>query len=357
MGTSALEGLLASPNAWAWMARHWAAVAITLTLLSLFVFLAVMMTKYVRICLKIFTDTTPPLLMGPVDFQPLYGETVRFRSFDGTSLRGMHLNTLNRAAYRGAVVFCHEYGSDMYSCARYARPLIEAGFDVFTFDFRGHGESSICKRYHPLQWPSDKEWQDTLGACAYVESVLASEGKPTDIGIFGISRGAGAALLAASSNPNIKAIICDGAFCTGTTVIALMKRWAHIFARVRLVPAYHSETFWKFLTWLLMRFAQPKLGCRFPSVLKALQEMQPRPMLFVHGEKDGYIHVDQTKLLYDRAPSPKYLWIAEGAKHNQSAVVHPRQYTAMTVAFFRKHLAGEPVEETQISHPAAAEVA
>ena len=140
--------------------------------------------------------------MGPVDFQPVHGEEVSFRSFDGTSLRGMMLRTRNRAVYKGTVMFCHEFSSNMYSCARYARPLIEAGFDVFTFDFRGHGESSCGANYRPLQWPSDKELEDVLGACAYVESSLAAEGRRAEIGLFGISRGAGAGLLAAANNFN-----------------------------------------------------------------------------------------------------------------------------------------------------------
>ena len=336
--------------------KHWAAVAIAATLVSLLVFVILLMAKYVRICLNIFIDTPPPLSMGPLDFQRLTGEEARFRSFDGTSLRGMLLRCPNRHEYRGTIIFCHEYGSDMYSCARYARPLIDSGFDIFTFDFRGHGDSSSRGRYRPLQWPSDKELEDVLGAAAHVESMLAAEGKPIEIGLFGISRGAGAGLLAASSDPNIKTIVCDGAFCTDTTLIALMKRWAHIFARVKLVYEHHSEKFWRFLLWLLLRFAQPKLGCKYPSVSRALKEMQPRPILFIHGQKDSYIRVEQTHLLYGRAPSPKYLWIVPNAKHNQSVVVQPNEYAARTVAFFRRHLAGEDIDISAITSPIETDV-
>jgi len=341
-----------------WIGRNWAAVAIALTCLSLLTFLVLWLSKYVRISLRIFTDTTPsPLPTPPMDFQRLHGEEIRFRSFDGTSLRGMMLPAPNRSACKGTIVFCHEYASDMYGCARYARPLVESGFDVFTFDFRGHGESSNWGKYRPLQWPSDKDMEDVLGACAHVEAALAAEGKPTDIGLFGISRGAGAALLAASTDPNVKAIICDGAFGTETTVISFMKKWAHLFARVKLVYENHTETFWRLLVWLLIRFAQPRMGCRYLSVRKALKEMQARPIFFIHGGKDRYIHVEQTQLLYELAPSPKYLWAAEGAKHNQSVVVQPRQYAARTVAFFRRHLAREDVVEEEITSPSDIEVA
>ncbi len=347
----------AGSAAWQWVARNWALVAIAATCLSLAVFLVGLLAKYVRICLNIFMDATPPLSAGRVDFKPLHGEIVRFRSFDGTSLRGMHLRTTNRTVLKGTIVFCHEYGSDMYSCARYMRPLIEAGFDAFTFDFRGHGDSSCPGRYRPLQWPSDKELEDVLGACAYVESELANEGKPGEIGIFGVSRGAGAALLAASSDPNIKAIACDGAFSTATTLVTLMRRWAYIFARFRLVYDHHPDAFWRLLLWVMMRFAQSRLGCRFLSTRKALRDMQPRPILFIHGKRDSYIRVEQTQLLYDESPSPKYLWTVRKAKHNQSVIVQPREYAARTIAFFRRYLADEQVAEGEITSPSETEVA
>jgi len=335
--------------------EHWAAIAIGITILSLLVFVVLLMTKYVRISLNIFVDTPPPLSMGPVDFTPLHGEQIRFRSFDGTSLRGMHLHPKNRKEYKGTILFCHEYGSDMFSCARYARPLIESGFDVFTFDYRGHGDSSNRSRYKPLQWPSDKEQQDTLGALAYVEAALTAEGKSPNVGIFGISRGAGSSLLAACSTPNVKAVLCDGLFSTELTIISFMKRWAHIFASVKLVYENHTERFWGLLYWLLIRFAQPKLACRYPSVRKALAEMRNCPMMFVYGRRDSYIREDQTRLLYAEAPAPKYLWIVEGAKHNQAAIVEPRQYAARSIAFFRKYLAEENVAESEIQDPAQPE--
>ena len=331
-------------GSWTWVSRNWAALAIAATCASLAGFAAGVLAKYVRICLNIFVDTHPPLSMMPLDFQPLRGEAVRFRSFDGISLRGMLLCTPIRQDYRGTIVFCHEFSSDMYSCARYIRPLIESGFDVFTFDFRGHGDSSAARHYRPLQWPSDKETEDVLGACAYVESQLAAEGKPQRIGLFGVSRGAGAGLLAAASDPNIAAIVTDGAFSTIETLVALMKRWASIFARVRLVYENHPEAFWRLLAWLLVRAAQPRLGRRFPSVLKALREMQPRPILMIHGQRDSYIRVEDARRLYDDAPRPKELWIVEAAKHNQAVMAVPDEYARRTVTFFREHLAGEAVQ-------------
>jgi uncharacterized protein len=334
---------------------YWAAIAIGVTILSLIIFVILLMAKYVRISLNIFVDTPPPMSMNPMDFQRLIGEEVRFRSFDGTSLRGMFLRSPGDD-YRGTIVFCHEYGSDMYSCARYARPLLDAGFDIFTFDFRGHGESSNRGRYRPLQWPSDKELEDVLGAVAYVESILKVEGRPVEVGLFGISRGAGSGILAAGSTPSIKAIVCDGAFCTTQTLVALMKRWARIFATIKLVYENHTKSFWRTLVWLLIHCAQPKLGCRYLSVSKALRQMQARPIMFIHGQKDSYIRPEQAHYIYEQAAEPKYQWVVADAKHNQSVVIEPEAYAQRTVAFFRKYLADEAIEEDAIRSPSSADI-
>jgi len=334
---------------WSWLSHYWAALAIGGTCLSLLAFAVYLLAKYIRIVLNIFVDTPPVPSTLPRDFKVLRGELVRFRSFDGTSLRGMWLRTPNRRQCRGTIVFCHESGSDMYSCDRYSGPLVDAGFDVFTFDFRGHGESSAPESYRSLPWPSDKELEDALGATAYVEGTLEAQGKPARVGVVGISRGAGAAILAASSDPNIACLVCDGAFSTAETIVTLMKRWAHIFARVKLVYENHPDAFWKFLYWCMMRLAQPKLRRRFPSVRKAVRDMVSRPILFIHGEKDTYIHPGQAYMLYGVAEQPKYLWVVPEAKHNQSVVAAAAEYAARTIAFFGKYLAGEAVGEEELT--------
>ena len=336
---------LVTASAWELIARNWAALTIALTCLSLAVWTCLWLGKYVRICLNLFIDTPPPLALGPLEFDRVAGQEVRFRAFDGTSLRGMWVR---RGHARGTIIFCHEFGSDMHSCARYTRPLMQAGFDIFTFDFRGHGASSCPGRYRPLQWSSDKELGDVLGAIAHVHQELERQGRPRRIGLFGISRGGAAAILAAATDDSVGAILADGAFSTDAICIGLMKRWAAIFARVRLVYENHPESFWRLLYWLLRQQAQKRMGCRYPSVLRALGDMAPRPIMLVHGARDSYVPVEQTRLLHQAAPSPKYMWIVPRAKHNQSVAIAPEEYAQRTVAFFERHLAGLDVDEVYI---------
>ena len=68
-------------------------------------------------------------------------------------------------------------------------------------------------------------------------------------------------------------------------------------------PGNHPPAFWRFLRWLAFRNAQKHFGCRFPSVRKALVRLGPRPILLIHGERDGFIPVSQSQLLFDLAGS------------------------------------------------------
>ncbi len=331
------------------LAHNWAIVVIVSTVVTLLVVPALVIAKYVRISLNIMRTTKPPLTRNPLDYEPLTGEPVDFRAYDGLSLSGMMIRANPLVPRRGLIIFAHEFCSDMQSCARYCRPFQQAGYDVFTFDFRGHGQSDHDSGYAPRQWVSNREIDDMRGAVAHVTDWLDRQGYARRIGLFGISRGACAGILAAVENPDIRVIVADGAFSTDRTIEYFMKRWAYIFAKVRFVYQNHHPAFWKFLRWTMMHFARREFGCTFPSVRKAIQRMTPRPVLFIHGEKDSYLPVEQSRLLYALAGQPKHLWISPGARHNQAVLLHPELYARLTVGFFDRYLAGLRPEPAEVS--------
>ncbi len=318
--------------------RNWAFVAIATTICVLTLVPALVLLKYIRISLNIMRTTRPPLSRNPLDFRRLEGEPVSFPAFDGQPLHGMIIRADPRKNRRGLVIFAHEFCSDMYSCARYCRPLCEVGYDVFTFDFRGHGQSHAPPGYTPRQWVTGAEIDDMRGAVAFIQRWLEARNLPPRVGVVGISRGACAAILAARENPDIAAIFADGAFSTDSTIEYFMKRWAYIFARVRVIYENHPPIFWRFLRWAMFIFARREFRCRFPSVIKSIKRMEPRPLFFVHGERDSYLPVEQSRRLYALAGQPKFLWIAPNARHNQAVVLHPERYAHLSISFFDQFL-------------------
>lgn len=321
------------------LARNWAMVAIISTIVTLVIVPTLVLRKYVRIALNIMRTTKPPLARTPLDFERIVGEPCTIPAFDGLPLSGMLIRATSTGPHRGLIVFAHEFCSDMHSCARYCRPLADAGYDILTFDFRGHGQSECPSDYTPRQWVTNRELDDIRGAVAFAERWLAEAHRPIDLGLFGVSRGGCAAILLARENPNVKAIVADGAFSTDTTVEYFMHRWAYIFTNIQFDFDAYPRQFWRFLRWLMIGQAERQFRCRYPSVRKALAAMTPRPMLFIHGEKDSYLPVEQSRRLYALAGQPKFFWVAPEARHNQAVVVHPETYARLTVSFFDRYLA------------------
>jgi len=97
------------------------------------------------------------------------------------------------------------------------------------------------------------------------------------------------------------------------------------------------------LCWGLLWRARCRFGCRFPSVRKKLKRLKETPIFFIHGGKDSYIQSEHARILFDAAQQPRYLWLVEQAKHNQSVEVEPERYGARITSFFEKFLGGAKV--------------
>ena len=319
-------------------AGNWFLIAILVGVAVLAILFILYVVKYLRLAVNLFLDTPLPMTATLHDYTPPEGEVVSFRSMEGRQLRGMFLERPPGGPDRGTIIFCHEYGSDMLSAGRYAPALVEAGYAVFTFDFRGHGGSFHPPHYEPRHWPSNYEVQDILAAVAYVKSQRASE--TTRVGILGISRGASAAIIAAALTTDICCLAVDGAFSTDRSIDDLLKRWVQIFARVDLARAMRSMTAYRFFRALLMFYVELKCRCRFPSTRRALAKLDTVPILFIHGERDTYVPPEQTRALHDDKPGPKAIWMCPDAKHNQAVATDPDTYHRMLCDFFDQNLAG-----------------
>jgi len=331
-GTTGSSGALAEN----WLLIGGVAAAIVLVILAM-----LYLARYLRLAVNLFLDTPLPVTANLHDYTPPEGEIVYFPSLEGRQLRGMFIEPPAGVGDRGTILFCHEFGSDMLSAGRYAPALVEAGYTVFTFDFRGHGASFTQAHYEPRHWPSNHEVHDILAAVAYVKSQRPPEDR--GLGVLGISRGASAAAVAAALNADIRCLAVDGAFSTDHSIDGLLKRWVQIFARVDLARADRSMTAYRFFRSLMLFYVELKCRCRFPSTRRALGRLDSAPILFIHGERDAYIPPEQTRALFDAKPGPKEIWMCPGAKHNQAVATDPDTYHRRLLGFFDRYLAtGEP---------------
>lgn len=331
-----------------WLADPWVWAVVLGALIAPLAWGAFILRKYVNIMMTIMVDRSQILQQSENEAWSGSDENagdqccvtpLSFLAADGHRLAGMMLSVGKRGSTKGVVVFAHEVGSDRTSCWRYCHPLLEAGYDVFAFDFRGHGASSPDAMCPPRMFLSDREQADLKGAITFVGALLAERGMLPDVGVFGVSRGGVAAILAAAEMPQVRAVATDGVFSSAMTVEFLIRRFAPVLAGIAVIARNHPPVVWRFFRWLLFRECRRKLGFRIPSVRKAIRRLGRRPILFIHGQEDRHIPVSQCQTLYELARGPKQLWVVPDAKHNQSIVLDPLGYARRIVRFFDEHLA------------------
>jgi len=337
LALEAAEGAPASGDS-GWLGHHWLALLLVgLATAAVIAFLS-MLARYLRLTVNMFLDIPLPMTASLNDYTPPEGEITSFPSRDGHTLRGMFIDRPAGVADRGTVIFCHEYASDMLSAGRYAMPLVQAGYTVFAFDFRGHGQSSMPPHYEPRHWPSHHEVNDLLAAVAYVKT--RRDIRRTGVGILGISRGASVAAIAAALNPSVRCLVLDGTFSTDYSIEELIRRWAEIFFE-RVGRSTHPDFVYRFFRAMTLFYVELKCRCRYPSTRRALAALRSVPVLFISGERDAYVRPEQTKTLYALKPGEKDIWICPDAKHNQAVATDPKTYADKIPLFFDRHLAGE----------------
>jgi pimeloyl-ACP methyl ester carboxylesterase len=283
-----------------------------------------------------------PLFM-PLKLKPVkHGEDVQFATEDGFRLSGTFLRARN-AQRAGLIVYCHEYLSDRWSYYPYIDHLRDLGYDLFTFDFRNHGASENDRTYAPMQWTTDHEVRDLRAALAYLRT--RSDCDSAGFGLFGVSRGGTTALLVAPSEPDIWAVITDGAFPTQGTMVPYIIRWAEIYVPSRLIRSVIPRWIFAMLAWSGRRWTERSLNCRFPSVEAAAARMCPRPWLMIHGQRDTYIGPQIAQALFACGNDPKELWLVPDAKHNRCRETDPEAYAARLMGFLDRFAPRRPVIE------------
>lgn len=194
-----------------------------------------------------------------------------------------------------AVVLCHGFfnNKDVHLFKAMSLCLSEH-YDVFAFDFRGHGKSSGL-----FSWTA-RESADLDAVLGQVRTFHYDS-----IGLIGFSLGAALSLSQAARDPDISTVIA---------VSAPFEFWEIDFH------------FWKPGMWddlkLNLGYKGRGKGVRpgnlFENKVAAISivdRISPRPVLFIHGEKDWLIKARHSQRLYDQARDPKRLLVIPGGGH------------------------------------------
>jgi pimeloyl-ACP methyl ester carboxylesterase len=287
---------------------------------------------YLPHMVRIFQEK--PLFVIPRG-QPVPGaEDVTVRTPDGLNLRGCYLK--GAGPRRGVILFGLEFGSNRWACVPYCEHLLEKGYDVFALETRGLGDSDRMPGYDPLQWVTDYEVRDMEAALAYLKG--RPDADPRGIGLFGISKGAGAGLFVASRDPYVRCCITDGVFATYTTLIPYLRHWFRIYNDHYVRQAMFPSWYYGRLGLIGLGWIEAERHCRFPHLEPAVRRLN-RPLLMIHGGDDTYIKPDMARALFEMARPPKEFWLVPEAKHNQAFHQAGAEYRRRVLEFFDRYLA------------------
>lgn len=334
------------------MVLFWLGVALVLSMpLFVLLFTAVTLGRifiyYIPRITRIFQER--PLFIVPRG-QPVPGaETVRFPTSDELTLNGCYLKARGRR--RGVILFGLEFGSNCWSCWSYCERLVASGFDVFAFEARNQGQSDALPGYEPLQWVTDYEVRDAEAALTYLKR--RPDADPRGVGLFGISKGAGAAVTAAGSDRYVRCCVTDGMFGTYSTLYPYMRHWFTIYNSLYPPVLIPDWVLWLAATRALS-LVQRERNCRFAPLERAMPRLTPRPLLMIHGEQDSYIKPEMARTVFELAGEPRSFWLVENAKHNQALHTAGEDYHRRVLEFFETHLADGPASSTEAAAPAAA---
>jgi fermentation-respiration switch protein FrsA (DUF1100 family) len=238
-------------------------------------------------------------------------EPVTFTGLSGGRLAGWLIPGRQGA---GAVLLLHGVSANRLAMLERARFLHAQGVTVLLFDFQAHGESdgrAITFGY--------LEAQDARAAF----DLLRSKAPGERIGVIGLSLGGAAAVLAGLP---ADAFVLESVYASFTKAV-----------ENRLVlwlgpPGAHLAPV---LTWQV----KPRLGFD-PELLRPVDRIGKlsTPVLIIAGDADQHATLDEAKLLYARARSPKQLWIVAGAAHVDFHAYAKADYERRVLDFLRAHL-------------------
>jgi alpha-beta hydrolase superfamily lysophospholipase len=288
--------------------------------------------RYLDKLVRIFQEK--PLFIVPRG-QPIAGaEEVSFRTADGLTLHGCYLRS--PVPRRGVILFGLEFGSNRWACHSYCEHLLANGYDIFAFESRGQGRSDLQPGYEPLQWVTEFEIRDVRAAISYLKK--RPDADPRGVGLFGISKGGSAGLLAAVADPYVRCFVTDGIYATYTVMVRYMRKWFSIYNHRYKLQALLPLWYYGLVGLAGLRRIERSQRLRFVHLERRIARLAPRPLLMIHGSADTYIKPDMAQELFKRAAGPKEFWLVEGAKHNQALHLAGEEYRRRVLAFFNQHL-------------------
>lgn len=212
----------------------------------------------------------------------------------------LHLCYWKKPGATRVIIFHHGNAGNLLNRLFYAKTLLDLGFSVVLYDYRGYGRSSGQASLNGLLQDGDTVFD-------FVHNVLGY--KNTDIILFGESIGS--------------AVACHVAKSKAPAALILQSPISSLPDVARSGP---------FFLGLLPDFLFPQPHYNNLQLVRELK----MPTLILHGKKDALVPWQQGELLYKASKASKQLVFLPHAGHNNMGDVDAEVYRSGLLNFLRR---------------------
>lgn len=238
---------------------------------------------------------------------------ITLKSFDNLKLHAYDMNF----GYDNYAILVHGYRGVSLELSRVAQIFKNMKYNILLPDLRGHGKSEgnyIGMGYH--------DHFDLLTWIKYLNKNYPQ----AKIILYGISMGASTVLMTSGENPyNLKLTIADAGY---ESIWDEFKYQLHGLFHLPIFPFLYITSF---ITKMKCHYSFHD-GRTIDYVAKS-----KTPILYIHGEKDAFILVDNAKDMYEKTNSPKELLIVPKAQHVASEAIDSKKYWDTITNFIKKY--------------------
>jgi alpha-beta hydrolase superfamily lysophospholipase len=277
-----------------------------------------------------------PIVKKPSAYGMTY-QDIDFKSKDGTNLKAWyipgssdrliiitHPMPFNRYGF-------HTKGQGLFKVSKVevellktAKQLNDAGYDVFIFDFRNHGESDNANK--GLCGVGYYEWQDVAGALRYI--LASSEMQNKRIGFVSHCMGANATLIAMGKEPEL--------FEGIKAVVAVQPISMRVF-----VPHYLKDKIpiFRHKTSQINKKIKDMAGFGLEDMSPALYIKDIKvPILYVQVQNDAWTDPSDVQNFYNNTDAPKEIFWIKGNLERFDGYNYFGENPAKMLEFLQKYM-------------------
>jgi len=216
-------------------------------------------------------------------------EDVWFQASDGVNLHGWFFSGGTNA--KGTILVLHGNAENLSTHVSGVLWLVQAGFNLFIFDYRGYGKSEGRAEIQGVH----------LDAEAALKTLLSLPRTGGKVVILGQSLGGAIAVHTTANSPHkdrIAVLVIDS-----------------VFSGYRLIAREKLSQF--YITWPL-QYPLSFLVNDSYSPIRWIRKVSPAPLLIIHGGRDTVVPMHHGQILYDEALPPKKFWMSPVPGHVSS---------------------------------------